>query len=65
MTIETEPLLISKETMCELLGISIPTFHRKFFHVADFPKPVIRNGNKHLWRLADVQAWVKNLKPEE
>ena len=60
-----EPLLISKATLCKMLSVSVTTLHRRYYHFAGFPKPVMKHGNVRLWRLSDVQEWVKNLKPEE
>ncbi len=56
------PLLLSAETVAELLGISIRTLWR-LRAAGRLPRPV-RLGGSVRWRPEDIQAWIADGCPE-
>lgn len=63
---ELKPLLISTKQLVKLVGLSIESI--QCLMVTDgFPRPISTDYEirRNLWRLADVEAWVRARKEKD
>lgn len=56
---EMKPLLVSAKQVKEMLGIGEGTIQR-LVRCKDFPPPLNIGISRNLWRLSDIEGWVKN-----
>lgn len=56
---ELKPLLVSAKQVKEMLGIGEGTIQR-LVRCEDFPPPLNIGLSRNLWRLSDIEDWVKN-----
>lgn len=55
---ELKPLLVSEKQVKEMLCIGEGTIQR-LVRCKDFPPPLNIGISRNLWRLADIEEWVK------
>jgi predicted DNA-binding transcriptional regulator AlpA len=52
--------LLKMMDVCEILGISRPTFWRRTKDTPSFPKPVLIGGSKR-WRQSDIEDYINGM----
>lgn len=56
---EMKPLLVNLKQLKQLLGVSEQSVER-LIRSRGFPRPIDAGISRLLWKLSDVEEWVKN-----